>query len=60
MTDKERMDLLYHVCKETLVILEDEQVKYNNAMFEYFQAIHRHNEEVKDRISTILKLLEEI
>ena len=35
MTDKERMDLLYHVCKDTKIMLEKEQKKYENAMFEY-------------------------
>ena len=53
MTDKERMDLLYHVCKDTKIMLEKEQKKYENAMFEYFQALNRHNETVAEYLEVI-------
>lgn len=58
MTDKERMDLLYHVCNDTKIMLEKEQKKYENAMFEYFQALNRHNETVAEYLEVIQKLLE--
>ena len=59
MTDKERMDLLYHMCEDTRIMIETEQKKYENAMFEYFQALNRHNETVAEYLRIIQKLLKE-
>ena len=58
LTDEERMKL-YHVCKDTLLALELEQIKLDNAMFEYHYAMMRYNETVGIYINDIMLLLKD-
>ena len=50
---------LYHVCKDTLLALELEQIKLDNAMFEYHYAMMRYNETVGIYINDIMLLLKD-
>lgn len=59
MTDKERMDLLFHVCKDSKLALERAKSKLENATLEYLYSIDRFNKTVSDYLSEIEKLLNE-
>lgn len=58
MTDKERMDKIYHVCKDSQLALDKAKSKLENATLEYLYAIKRHHEIVNEYLKEIQKLLD--
>ena len=57
MNDEERRKL-YHVCMDTIIALEIEKIKLDNAIFVYMQAMQRYDSTVNLYLNDIIALLE--